>query len=300
MDKMTTMTTKKNLICVILEAAALLSMIQEVRSFSAAPTRPLDAFCGIRRTFVVVRLERFDDDSVVLNDEQEFNHHQTAAAIATTSSSRADFLNTVSSMVVSATAGLASSVALTPTQPSVARGRATLEQAYDRYSQRIIDGGVFYKEKLSTLIKKDDFAGIQNSLQEPPKKSKSDRSKIDGGIAERAALAGEFSDARVLTALDLLAAQFSDNSVSSKTKAMKKEVDTLRSIVQEMQGISKQALGDSGGGGIFGMGGSKKQSKAELSQRMKELYIRGGNAYNQYVAIANEGLPTNLKKLPFL
>lgn len=57
-----------------------------------------------------------------------------------------------------------------------------------------------------------------------PQKSKEDKAKADGGFAERAASAGVFSDARVLTAMDLYAAAFSDRAESEKTRAMKKEV----------------------------------------------------------------------------
>jgi hypothetical protein len=30
------------------------------------------------------------------------------------------------------------------------------------------------------------------------------------------------------------------------------------------------------------------------------LYLKGGNAFNQYIFIANDGLPVQLAKLPFL
>lgn len=184
--------------------------------------------------------------------------------------------------------------------PVHARGRATLDQAYDRYTPRIIAGGEFYKKNLRDLVAKNDFEGIKRALAEPPKKSKEDRAKPDGGTTERAAQAGGFSDARVLVAADLFAATFSDNSVSAKTKKMKDEVANLRSIVEKMQSISRQALGEeSGGGGLFGFG-AKKASKDELSKKLKELYIEGGNAYNRYIFAANEGLPVQLKKLPFL
>jgi hypothetical protein len=130
--------------------------------------------------------------------------------------------------------------------------------------------------------------------------SKEDRAKADGGISERAAQAGQFSDSRVIVALDLFASQFSDNSISTKTKAMKKEVDELRVIVQNMDSLAKQALGEeSSGGGFFGFG-KKQLSKAEVSQKMKELYIAGGTAWNRYVFAANDGLPVTLSKLPYL
>ncbi|OEU16830.1 hypothetical protein FRACYDRAFT_269118 [Fragilariopsis cylindrus CCMP1102] len=217
--------------------------------------------------------DQSDDD----NEQEYRNRHH--------SGTRADFLKKSSSLVISA-----ATVMLIPTDPANARGRATLEQAYERYSPRILDGGSFYKGKLKTMIAKDDWTGIRDALVEPPKKSKKDRSKIDGGISERAALAGSFSDSRVLVALDLLASQFSDNSISPKTRDMKKEVDQLRAV----------ALGEeNAGGGFFGMG-AKKPTKSELSKRMKELYIIGGTSWNKYVYLANEGLPVQVLKLPYL
>lgn len=195
---------------------------------------------------------------------------------------------------------LANLFVLTTASPSYARGRATLDQAYERYTPRIIAGGEFYKKDLRDLVAKNDFEGIKRALAEPPNKSKEDRSKPDGGTIERAAQAGGFSDARVLVAADLFAATFSDNSVSAKTKKMKEEVDSLRSVVQQMQSICKQALGEeSGGGGLFGFG-AKKASKDELSKKLKALYVEGGNAYNKFIFAANDGLPVQLKKLPFL
>eukprot|EP00531_Pseudo-nitzschia_arenysensis_P005114 CAMPEP_0116144012 /NCGR_PEP_ID=MMETSP0329-20121206/15757_1 /TAXON_ID=697910 /ORGANISM="Pseudo-nitzschia arenysensis, Strain B593" /LENGTH=258 /DNA_ID=CAMNT_0003639371 /DNA_START=75 /DNA_END=851 /DNA_ORIENTATION=+ len=209
--------------------------------------------------------------------------------------SRADFLRKSSSIVAAVT-----SISLMPTDPALARGRATLEQAYDRYYPRIADGGTFYKTTLKAMIAKEDWSGIKVALQEPPKKTRADRAKIDGGIQERAAQAGQFSDARVLVALDLLASQFSDNSISPKTKKMKGNVDEIRAVVTEMSSICRQALGEeSSGGGLFGMG-KKQASKKELSNRMKELYLKGGNAWNEYSFVANEGIPKTLQQLPYL
>lgn len=123
----------------------------------------------------------------------------------------------------------------------------------------------------------------------------------DGGIAKRAALTGGFSDARVLSAMDLFAATFSDNSVSAKTKAMKAEVEKLREVVEGLNKAARISLGEEkgGGGGLFGIGG-KAPSQGELAKEVKDLYLKGGNAYNQYVFVANDGLPLQLAKLPFL
>ena len=255
----------------IVPCLALITLVIQVSAFSSPLTTPGH---GIR-SVELVTLSLSDND-------QRCDYVDN----------RADFLRKASSIVAAAT-----SLSLLPVDPVHARGRATLEQAYDRYSPRIIDGGAFYKNKLSKLIAKDDWAGIKVALQEPPKKTKADRAKIDGGIQERAAQAGEFSDARVLVALDLLAAQFSDNSISAKTKAMKKDVDEIRSVVNEMSSICRQALGEESSGGFFG---KKQASKKDLSKRMKELYVIGGTAWNRYAFVANEGIPKTLQKLPIL
>lgn len=193
----------------------------------------------------------------------------------------------------------ASIYSLTFPSPAAARGRATLEQSYDRYVPRILAGGEFYGKDFRKLVEKNDWSGIKNALQDPPKRTKEDRSKIDGGISERAAQAGQFSDARVLVAADLFAAAFSDNSISSKTKSMKTEVEVLREVVDEMNLAARQALGEEGGGGLFGFG-AKKPSQSELSRKVRELFTKGGNAWNKYIFLANEELPVQLKKLPYI
>ena len=265
----------------VLYFALLAVLATEVTSFSSPPSAV--GVVSLSLSASRTSTDQSDDD----NEQEYRNRHYLGT--------RADFLRTSSSLVVSA-----ATVMLIPTDPANARGRATLEQAYERYSPRILDGGSFYKGKLKSMIAKDDWTGIRDALVEPPKKSKKDRSKIDGGISERAALAGSFSDSRVLVALDLLASQFSDNSISPKTRDMKKEVDQLRAVVNEMGSISRQALGEeNAGGGFFGMG-AKKPTKSELSKRMKELYIIGGTSWNKYAYLANEGLPIQVLKLPYL
>ena len=207
---------------------------------------------------------------------------------------RADFLTT-------ATAATSSLLLTTcQPQPATARGRATLDYAYERYVPRITEGGKYYKSQLYGAIAKGDWKSIELATAEPPKKSKEDRSLQDGGIAKRAALAGGFSDARVLVAMDLFAATFSDSSITPKTKAMKAEVETLREVVAGMNEAARIALGEEkAGGGLFGIGG-KSPSMGELGKQVQELYLKGGNAYNQYVYLANDGLPVQLAKLPFL
>ena len=44
---------------------------------------------------------------------------------------------------------------------SYARGRATLEQSYDRYASRIITGGVFYKNDFKKAMDKNDWAFLK-------------------------------------------------------------------------------------------------------------------------------------------
>lgn len=183
--------------------------------------------------------------------------------------------------------------------PSVARGRATLDQSYERYVPRIIAGGQFYANDLRAMIEKNDWNAIKAAVAEPPKRSKEDKAKIDGGISERASKAGGFSAARVLSACDLFAAAFSDNSVSAKTKKMKSQTEILQEVIDGLALAAAQGLGEATSGGFFGLGG-KAPSKAELSKRTRELYVKGGNAYNQYIFYANEELPLQLKKLPYL
>lgn len=175
-----------------------------------------------------------------------------------------------------------------------------MEAAYDRYTPRIVAGGQFYAQDFKKMIEKNDFKAIIAATAEPPKKSKADRSKIDGGVSERAAQAGRFSDARVLTAADLYAGAFSDNSISPKTKAMRKSVEKMREIVAGINAAAREASGEeSGGGGLFGLG-SKKASPKELAVTIRKLYLEGGQAYNQYIFDANDDLPVQLKKLPYL
>lgn len=209
---------------------------------------------------------------------------------------RGDFISTAAA----AAAAITSAVIVSPIQPAYARGRATLDQAYDRYAPRIIDGGAFYKSQLYGAIAKGDWKAIESAIAEPPKKSKADRALQDGGVAKRAAQAGGFSDSRVLAAMDLFASTFSESSISPKTKAMKAEVEKLREVVEGLNKAARIATGEEkAGGGLFGVGG-KAPSKGELAKEVKDLYLKGGNAYNQYVYSANEGLPVQLAKFPYL
>ena len=107
----------------------------------------------------------------------------------TEQTTRGDFLST------SAIAAI-TTVLVNPIQPAYARGRATLEPAYEKYTPRIIAGGKFYSTKLYAAVSKNDFVSIKQMTAEPPKKTKADRVLADGGISERAAKAGGFSDSR--------------------------------------------------------------------------------------------------------
>jgi len=208
--------------------------------------------------------------------------------------SRASFLST------SASSSLLAIILSSDPSPAFARGRATLEQSYDRYTPRINAGSKFYADDLKRLIEKNDWIGIKAATSDPPPRSKEDKAKIDGGIAERAAKAGGFSDARVLVAADLYAASFSDNKISAKTKNMKEKVAEVRSVVEGMNLAARQALGEEKAeGGLFGFG-AKKPTEAELAQKVRKLYIEGGNAWNEYIYAANAELPVQLAKLPYL
>lgn len=184
-------------------------------------------------------------------------------------------------------------------QSAQARGRATLDQAYERYTPRIIAGGEFFSRDFRKLIEKNDWTGIKAATSDPPKKSKQDRSKIDGGVADRAALAGKFSDARVLVAADLFASTFSDNSISQKTKKMQDQVALMREALEGIKKGADEALGEGGGGGLLGFGG-KKRSESEIAKDVRMFYGKIGSAYNQYIFDANDELPITLSKLPFL
>ena len=82
---------------------------------------------------------------------------------------------------------------------------------------------------------------------------------------------------------------------------MKDEVEALRKVVQGMHSSARIALGEEKAveGGLFGFGG-KSPSQAELAQKVRGLYVEGGNAFNQYVYAANDGLPVTLERLPYL
>jgi len=81
---------------------------------------------------------------------------------------------------------------------------------------------------------------------------------------------------------------------------MKFQVEEIRSVVNGLNSLARIGLGeDKPGGGFLGIGG-KAKSKAELSKEARDLYIKGGNALNQYIFLSNEGLPVSLAKFPYL
>ena len=77
---------------------------------------------------------------------------ETSSTSATT---RQDFLQQSAALTIASVATAFSAV-----EPAVARGRATLDQAYERYTPRIIAGGSFYKKDLRDMIAKSDFDGV--------------------------------------------------------------------------------------------------------------------------------------------
>ena len=81
---------------------------------------------------------------------------------------------------------------------------------------------------------------------------------------------------------------------------MKEAVEKVRVVVQDMQLTAKKALGEeTGGGGFFGFG-AKKPSEQELKQKIKQLYVAGGNAWNEYVYAANEDLALQFDRFPYV
>jgi hypothetical protein len=104
-----------------------------------------------------------------LTKKGTINENEAVGNIEHQLPSRADFVRqSAASLMVVAAAGLTTTT--TFVEPTYARGRATLEFAYDKYTPRITAGGTFYKNKLKTLIVNNDFAGIKKALAEPPKK----------------------------------------------------------------------------------------------------------------------------------
>lgn len=124
--------------------------------------------------------------SLLIGSVSAFSMQNTAREISTSTSpttamSRERFLTAATSALVAAP------ILLTP-DVAGARGRATLEQAYERYAPRIKTGGDFYQNELKTLVAKSDWKGIQSALQEPPARTKTDLQKADAGVAERGSL----------------------------------------------------------------------------------------------------------------
>ena len=81
---------------------------------------------------------------------------------------------------------------------------------------------------------------------------------------------------------------------------MQAEVSTIREVVEGIRSAALVALGEEKqGGGFLGFGG-KKPNPAELAKQVRELYVKGGNSWNQYIFLANDGLPVQLNKIPYL
>ena len=218
-------------------------------------------------------------------------------ASTTTSSTRSEFLNTA--FVVSVAGSISGAALFSAPLPAVARGRATLEQQYERYAPRIRAGGTFYATDLKKLVATADFAGVTLALAEPPSRQKADLTQPDAGVAARARQAGQFSNARVLVAADLWAASFSESSISVKTKAMQEAVSKVREVVEEMQKVARLGSGEEKAGGLFGLG-AKKVDKNECAKKLRELYVQGGNAWNEYILASNDNLPLQFDRFEFI
>ena len=81
---------------------------------------------------------------------------------------------------------------------------------------------------------------------------------------------------------------------------MKEQTAILEEVVEGMNKAAKIALGEEKSGGGFLGFGAKAPSQNELAKEVRELYMKGGNAWNQYVFLANDDLPVQLKRLPYL
>jgi hypothetical protein len=226
-------------------------------------------------------------------------HSSASLHAPITESSRMDFLRSIMTTVVSTTVAVLPPPFIMSIPLASARGRATLERAFERYGPRVRDGRTFYATELRQIIAKSDWNGLKNALAEPPSRQQIDLQKPDSGVAERARQAGGFSDARVLTAADLLAAAFSDNSITTKTKKMQASVAKMRNVVLELNSIARQGLGEESTGGFFGIG-AKKADPVALTKKARELYVAGGNAFNEYLAAANEDLALQFDRFEYL
>ena len=84
----------------------------------------------------------------------------TSHFTATPNIARPDFIDILTRGIAGSTV---TSILLSPSVSS-ARGRATLEQAYDRYVPRVIAGGEFYKNELKKAIDKNDWSSLKVGL----------------------------------------------------------------------------------------------------------------------------------------
>lgn len=74
----------------------------------------------------------------------------------------------------------------------------------------------------------------------------------------------------------------------------------VRGVVKELQVLSKQAIsGEEKSGGLFGLG-AKKADPTALAKQAKSLYVEGGNAWNEYVAAANESLALKFDRFSYI
>jgi hypothetical protein len=84
---------------------------------------------------------------------------QNRIARQSTEITRPNFID----IITKGAAGAVTTSILLHPSPLSARGRATLEQSYDRYAPRIIAGGAFYKNELKKAIDKNDWIFLKVS-----------------------------------------------------------------------------------------------------------------------------------------
>jgi hypothetical protein len=99
----------------------------------------------------------FTEAFVLVKSPISFRNNKPADAVDSTRITRHEFMDTLTRGV---TDTVIASILLQPSISS-ARGRATLEQSYDRYAPRISAGGTFYKNELKKAIEKNDWAFLK-------------------------------------------------------------------------------------------------------------------------------------------
>ena len=57
--------------------------------------------------------------------------------------------------------------------------------------------------------------------------------------------------------------------------------------------------GQKAGGLLFGLG-AKKVDKNECAKKLRELYVQGGNAWNEFILASNDNLPLQFDRFDFV